>query len=43
MIRLALLSAAVSLVLAFFAALPVNRVLIARGRGHAVMHPHHHH
>jgi len=36
-------SLAVSLVLAFFAALPVNRVLIARGRGHAVMHAHHHH
>jgi Domain of unknown function (DUF4396) len=31
-----------SLVVAFFAALPVNRWLIARGKGHAVMHEHHH-
>ena len=36
-------SLAVGLVLAFFVALPVNRALIARGRGHAVMHAHHHH
>jgi len=35
-------SLVVSLVLAFIAALPVNRLLIARGRGHAVMHDHHH-
>jgi hypothetical protein len=34
-------SLAVSLVLAFLAALPVNRALIARGRGHAVAHAHH--
>jgi hypothetical protein len=29
------------LALAFVAAFPVNRRLIARGRGHAVMHAHH--
>lgn len=32
-----------SLVIAFFATVPVNRWLIARGRGHAVMHGLHHH
>ena len=31
----------VSLVVAGFAAFPVNRWLIARGRGHAVVHQHH--
>jgi hypothetical protein len=31
-----------SLVIAFLAAWPVNRWLIARGRGHAVVHHHHH-
>jgi hypothetical protein len=31
-----------SLVGAFIAAYPVNRWLIASGRGHAVMHQHHH-
>ena len=36
-------SLAVGLVLAFFAALPVNRALIARGQGHAVVHAHHRH
>jgi hypothetical protein len=36
-------SLAVSLVVAGFAAFPVNRWLIARGRGHAVAHAHHHH
>jgi hypothetical protein len=36
-------SLAVSLVIAFAAAFPVNRALIARGRGHAVVHAHHHH
>ncbi|HST15552.1 MAG TPA: DUF4396 domain-containing protein [Gaiellaceae bacterium] len=36
-------SLAVSLVIAFMAAVPVNRYLIARGRGHAVMHEFHHH
>lgn len=34
-------SLTVSLVLAFVAAFPVNRWLIARGRGHAVAHAHH--
>jgi len=33
---------AVSLLLAGAAAFPVNRWLIARGRGHAVVHGHHH-
>src|SRR5436190_1961281 len=36
-------SLAGALFLAFWAALPVNRWLIARGRGHAVMHAHHAH
>jgi hypothetical protein len=35
-------SLAFSLVVAFVAAFPVNRYLIARGRGHAVVHEHHH-
>jgi hypothetical protein len=35
-------SLAVALVLAGGAAYPVNRRLIARGKGHAVMHEHHH-
>lgn len=35
-------SLALSLVLAGFAAFPVNRWLIRRGRGHAVVHSHHH-
>ena len=33
---------ALGLALAFVVALPVNRALIARGRGHAVAHQHHH-
>jgi len=33
----------ISLVLAGLAAFPVNRWLIARGRGHAILHAHHHH
>jgi Domain of unknown function (DUF4396) len=33
----------VSLAIAFTAAVPVNRYLIARGRGHAVMHEFHQH
>jgi hypothetical protein len=37
------ISLAVSLVVAFVAAFPVNRWLIARGRGHAVMHEIHAH
>lgn len=32
----------VSLGVAFAAAFPVNRYLIARGKGHAVIHEHHH-
>jgi hypothetical protein len=36
-------SLAVALVIAGFAAFPVNRWLIARGRGHAVVHAHHGH
>jgi len=32
-----------SLVLAFIAAVPVNRALIQRGKGHAVIHAHHDH
>jgi hypothetical protein len=34
-------SLALALGLAFVAAYPVNRYLIARGRGHAVVHQHH--
>ena len=34
-------SLAVALVAAFWAAFPVNRALIRRGRGHAVVHHHH--
>lgn len=36
-------SLAVSLVIAFVAAVPVNRWLIGRGKGHAVVHSHHQH
>lgn len=36
-------SLACSLVVAFFAALPVNRWLIARGKGHALAHRYHNH
>jgi hypothetical protein len=35
-------SLAFALAVAAFAAFPVNRWLIARGRGHAVVHTHHH-
>ncbi len=35
-------SLATSLVVAFIVAFPLNRFLIARGKGHAVMHEHHH-
>jgi hypothetical protein len=35
-------SLSVSLVVAFFVAWPVNAWLIGRGRGHAVVHTHHH-
>ncbi len=34
-------SLAFALAVAFLAAYPVNRWLIARGRGHAVVHSHH--
>lgn len=34
---------AIALFIAFWAAFPVNRWLIARGRGHAVVMEHHHH
>ena len=36
-------SLVLSLAVAFVAALPVNRWLIARGKGHAVVHSHHGH
>jgi len=36
-------SLAVALAVAWVAAFPVNRWLIARGRGHAVVHAHHGH
>jgi hypothetical protein len=35
------LSLAVGLFIAFWVALPLNRALIARGRGHAVVHDYH--
>jgi hypothetical protein len=34
---------AASLPAAFVAAFPVNRFLLARGKGHALTHAHHHH
>jgi hypothetical protein len=36
-------SLALALAIAFAAAFPVNRALIARGRGHALVHEHHTH
>jgi hypothetical protein len=36
-------SLAVSLAVAFVVTVPVNRALIARGKGHAVVHAYHHH
>ena len=36
-------SLAFSLVVAFFLTTPVNRWMISRGRGHAVVHHYHHH
>ena len=36
-------SLAVALLIAGAVAFPVNRWLIARGKGHAVVHEHHHH
>ncbi|HEX7633538.1 MAG TPA: DUF4396 domain-containing protein [Candidatus Saccharimonadales bacterium] len=35
------LSLAIALAVAFVAAVPVNRYLIARGKGHALVHQHH--
>jgi hypothetical protein len=35
-------SLAVALAIAFVVTVPVNRAMIARGRGHAVVHEHHH-
>jgi hypothetical protein len=35
-------SLAVSLVIAFVVTVPVNRWMIGRGKGHAVVHQHHH-
>jgi hypothetical protein len=35
-------SLAFALAVAFVAAFPVNRYLIARGKGHAVVHEYHH-
>ena len=35
-------SLALSLAVAFVAALPVNRWLLSKGRGHALVHSHHH-
>ena len=35
-------SLALALAIAWIAAFPVNKWLIARGRGHAVVHAHHH-
>jgi len=37
------MSLAAALLIAGAAAFPVNRWLIARGKGHAVIHDHHHH
>ena len=37
------LSLAASLFLAFWAAFPVNRYLISKGKGHALVHSEHHH
>ncbi|MER6590330.1 DUF4396 domain-containing protein [Micromonospora purpureochromogenes] len=37
------LSLALALAVAFVATVPVNRALIRRGKGHAVVHRHHHH
>ncbi len=36
------ISMAIALFIAFLAAVPVNKYPIARGRGHAVIHEHHH-
>ncbi|HEY7042226.1 MAG TPA: DUF4396 domain-containing protein [Nocardioidaceae bacterium] len=36
-------SLVVSLIIAFVVTVPVNRAMIARGKGHAVVHAYHHH
>ena len=36
------MSMMISLTVAFFAAFPVNRFLLSRGKGHALIHQHHH-
>jgi hypothetical protein len=36
------ISLAVSLIIAFVVTVPVNRAMIARGKGHAVVHQYHH-
>lgn len=36
-------SMALALLVAYLAAVPVNRYLISRGQGHALVHKHHHH
>lgn len=36
------ISMSISLFIAFLAAVPINTYLITRGKGHAVMHGHHH-
>jgi hypothetical protein len=35
-------SMAIALTVAFFAAFPVNRYLLSKGKGHALIHQHHH-
>lgn len=37
------LTLSLSLFIAFWAAFPVNRYLLARGKGHALVHQYHHH
>lgn len=37
------LALALALFLAFWAAFPVNRYLLAKGKGHALVHEYHHH
>lgn len=36
------ISMSIALTAAFFAAYPVNRYLLQRGKGHAILHQHHH-
>ena len=37
------LSMTLALTVAFFAAYPVNKFLLSRGKGHALLHAHHNH